>query len=74
MWNKLHSAVHFASSKKQKVLYITERAVFRLSEEGLTLIEIAPGSILQKDILDQMEFKPLIPDHLKEMDKKIFGK
>jgi propionate CoA-transferase len=64
----------FARSKKQKVLYITERAVFRLSEEGLTIIEIAPGINLQKDILDQMEFKPVIPDHLKVMDKKIFGK
>jgi propionate CoA-transferase len=64
----------FALSKKQKVLYITERAVFRLTEEGLTIIEIAPGINIQKDILDQMEFKPAIPDHLEEMDKKIFGK
>jgi len=37
------------------------------------LIEIAPGIDLQKDILDQMEFEPIIDDALKEMDKRIFG-
>lgn len=64
----------FAFSKKQKILYITERAVFKLSENGIVLIEIAPGIDLQKDILDQMEFEPIIDDALKEMDKRIFGK
>ena len=64
----------FARSKKQKVLYITERAVFRLTGQGLTIIEIAPGINIQKDILDQMEFRPVIPDHLEQMDKRVFGK
>ena len=54
------------------VLYITERAVFRLSPTGMELIEVAPGVDLQKDILDQMEFKPEISPNLTEMDARIF--
>jgi propionate CoA-transferase len=63
---------HFAQRNKQKVLYVTERAVFRLSEKGLSLIEVAPGINIKKDILDKMEFMPVIPDNIMEMDKKIF--
>jgi propionate CoA-transferase len=64
----------FAARKKQKVLYVTERAVFRLCEQGLTLVEIAPGIDLRKDIFDQMEFRPAMADHVKEMDHRLFRK
>lgn len=63
---------NYAKEKKQNVLYVTERAVFELREEGVTLIEVAPGIDLQKDILNFMDFKPIIAKDLKEMDARIF--
>ncbi|WP_018922376.1 acyl CoA:acetate/3-ketoacid CoA transferase [Salsuginibacillus kocurii] len=62
----------YANEVGQPVLYVTERAVFKLGEKGLTLIEIAPGIDLEKDILAQMDFKPVISNELKEMDVTIF--
>ena len=62
----------FAKETRQSVLYITERAVFELTEAGLLLKEIAPGIDLQKDILDQMDFLPLMPQLPKQMDLRIF--
>lgn len=44
----------------QDVLYVTERAVFRPTTEGLELIEIAPGMDLECDILAHMDFRPLV--------------
>ena len=65
------SGPHAAQSGKE-VLYITERCVFRLTREGLQLTEIAPGIDLQKDILERMDFKPII-DQPKLMDARIFA-
>lgn len=61
-----------AEKQGQEVLYITERAVFQLINGKVTLIEMAPGMDLQKDIIDQMGFVPEISDDLKEMDVRIF--
>ena len=62
----------YAKKVHQPVLYITERAVFELRENGMTLIEIAPGIDLQTQILDQMDFMPQIAEDLKLMDERIF--
>ncbi len=62
----------YARENKRKVVYVTERAVFRLEEQGLVLTEIAPGVDLQKDILDLMAFKPIISPELKLLDRRIF--
>ena len=56
----------------QKVLYVTERAVFELRDEGLTLTEIAPGIDLETQVLPQIGFKPLVAEDLKTMDCRIF--
>jgi propionate CoA-transferase len=55
------------------VLYVTERCVFRLTQNGLELIEIAPGVDLEREILAKMDFKPSIPRKPLLMDKRIFG-
>ena len=56
----------------QRVLYITERCVFRLTEKGLELTEIAPGIDLDREILAQMDFAPAISPDLRLMNASIF--
>ncbi|MBE2203236.1 MAG: acyl CoA:acetate/3-ketoacid CoA transferase [Chthoniobacterales bacterium] len=60
-----------AISRGQNVLYITERAVFRLTPEGLELREVAPGIDIERDILSLMDFRPLMGS-LREMSPRCF--
>lgn len=55
-----------------EVIYVTERAVFRYTREGMVLTEIAPGIRLKEDVLDQMGFEPVVSPELKLMDGRIF--
>lgn len=63
-----------AVKRGQTVYYVSERAVFRrtAAHDTLELTEIAPGVDLQADVLDQMDFKPVISPKLKTMDDRIF--
>lgn len=63
-----------ARRQGQEVLYVTERCVFRLTDQGLTLTEIAPGVDLQRDILDRLGFSPVVVDDLKSMNPTCFTK
>ena len=62
----------YAVKSGQDVTFLTERAVLKLTPDGLMLTEIAPGVELEQDILAQMEFRPLISPELREMDHRIF--
>ena len=62
----------YAQETGQTVLFITERAVFRILNGKVTLTEIAPGADLQRDILDKMEFRPEIAPDLALMDQRLF--
>ena len=62
----------FAQEKGQPVIYVTERAVFELRAEGLTLTEIAPGIDVERDVLLQMDFRPIVAKDLRIMDSRIF--
>lgn len=61
-----------AFKKGQEVLYITERCVFRLEDEGLVLIEYAPGIDVEKDILSNVDCKIRIASDVLRMDPELF--
>jgi propionate CoA-transferase len=62
----------YARIKNQPVLYVTERCVFKLNEQGMEIAEIAPGIDLEKDILALMDFTPAIKGSPRLMDARIF--
>jgi propionate CoA-transferase len=62
----------FAMEKGQQVIYVTERAVFRLNPKGLVLTELAPGMEVKRDIATVVEFEFQIAPDLKEMDARLF--
>lgn len=70
--NQITFSGEYASQKGQRVIYVTERAVFKLESKKLILTEIAPGVNLEDDILARMEFKPEVADNLKTMESAIF--
>ncbi len=61
-----------AMTQGQEILYITERAVFRLAGGELRLEEIAPGVDLESDILGRMTFQPVVADDLRPMPRACF--
>jgi len=61
----------YAAMRHQPVLYVTERCVFQLTMEGLELVEVAPGIEIERDIVNQMDFMPVIKSPI-EMNARIF--
>lgn len=69
---KIVFSSHQAIKYRHDILYITERAVFKLNADGIMLEEIAPGIDLDKDVLSKMNFKPRL-GRVKEMDSRLFS-
>jgi propionate CoA-transferase len=62
----------YAAECGQPVLYVTERCVFRRTNEGMELVEVAPGIDIERDIVAHMDFRPIVRDP-KPMDARIFS-
>ncbi|MFI0481065.1 acyl CoA:acetate/3-ketoacid CoA transferase [Actinomadura sp. 9N215] len=62
-----------AAEKGQSVRYVTERAVFELTPDGLALIEVAPGVDVDKDVLAHMDIAPAVPATPALMDPRLFA-
>lgn len=62
-----------ARARGQLALFVTERAVFRIGDKGLELIEIAPGVDMERDVIAHMGFRPQIAAELRVMDARIFA-
>src|SRR5664279_1136394 len=63
----------YARQRGQTVYYITERCVFKLAPRGLELVEVAPGLDIERDIIEEMAFRPIVSDELTIMDPEIFA-
>jgi propionate CoA-transferase len=63
---------HQAIKYGHEILYVTERAVFRLAKQGVILEEIAPGVDIDKDIISKMNFVPSQSSSVKQMDERLF--
>ena len=62
-----------AAARGQVVRYVTERAVFTLTPEGVRLDEVAPGVDLEADVLGRMAFRPLQPHPPRLMAAELFA-
>jgi propionate CoA-transferase len=61
-----------ALNRGHEAIIITERAVFELTRQGLVVTEVAPGVDLKRDVLDAMDFEPLVPRQPRLMDSTLF--
>src|ERR1700722_7735276 len=61
-----------AVKQGQEIVYVTERCVMRLEKEGVTVIELAPGVDLERDVLAQAEFPLRVAKDIRKMDPVLF--
>jgi propionate CoA-transferase len=62
-----------ARERGQQVRFITERAVFALTDDGVTLIEVAEGVDPKRDVLDRMGFAPRVAEPLGRIDPRVYA-
>jgi propionate CoA-transferase len=62
----------YAHERRQEVTYVTDRAVFRLGEARIELIEVAPGIDVKRDILERIGFQVSVASPLATMDGRLF--
>ena len=62
-----------ARERGQQVRYVTDRAVFALADDGLVLIEVAPGIDIERDVLGQMGFRPRVAEQVQAMDARLYA-
>jgi propionate CoA-transferase len=62
-----------ARERGQQVRFITERAVFALTDDGVTLIEVAEGVDPRRDVLDRMGFAPQVAEPLGRVDPRVYA-
>jgi propionate CoA-transferase len=63
----------FAEREGRTAVFVTERAVFRVADTALELIEIAPGVDLERDIVSHMAARPRVASNLQLMDRRLFA-
>ena len=61
-----------ARERRQHVRYITERAVFGLTEDGVKLLEVAEGVDVRRDVIDRMGFVPAVAEPLGTIDPRVY--
>lgn len=59
--------------RHQEVLYVTERAVIKLIDGQLTVVEIAPGVDLERDVLGKAAIELAVSEDLQLMDARLFS-
>jgi len=62
-----------ARERGQTIRYVTERAVFALEDDGLVLVEVAPGIDPERDVLDRMGFRPRVASDLRTTDRRLYA-
>jgi len=61
-----------AAARGQDITYVTERCVLKLREDRLTVVEIAPGVDLERDVLGKAGTPLKVSSDLKLMDARLF--
>jgi propionate CoA-transferase len=70
--NQISYNGRLGQERGQETMFVSKRAVLRMTGEGLMVTEIAPGARLREDVLDQLGFEPKVSPDLRPMDERIF--